>query len=208
MIAALYVEKNGIYANRPDVDVWDVKRDARKYTGPHPVVAHPPCERWGRYWFGGPTAHKLGRRRKLGDDNGCFALALAAVIKWGGVLEHPAASHAWWTFGLPEPLHTGGWVRALGGGWACHVDQGWYGHLAKKPTWLFLAGAEPPSMRWGRSNATMRIDAGFHSTAERREAAAAGRLPKLLTKTARIATPPAFAEILLAMARSAQKVAA
>ena len=97
MIAALYVESNGIYYGRPDVDPWDADRDARKYDGPHPVIAHPPCARWGRYWSGGPSA---SYKRKLGDDGGCFAAALASVRKWGGVLEHPEASHAWTTFGL------------------------------------------------------------------------------------------------------------
>lgn len=52
-IAALYVQRNGIYWNRPDIDAWDEQRDARLYDGPLPVVAHPPCQRWGRYWSGG-----------------------------------------------------------------------------------------------------------------------------------------------------------
>jgi len=29
MIAALFVEKNGCYFGLPDVDPWDIKRDAR-----------------------------------------------------------------------------------------------------------------------------------------------------------------------------------
>jgi hypothetical protein len=66
-------------------------RDARLYAGPYPVVAHPPCERWGRYWGGAPAQFP---RLKLGDDSGCFAAALAAVRKFGGVLEHPEGSHA------------------------------------------------------------------------------------------------------------------
>src|SRR5580704_5568578 len=98
-IAALFVETNGCYFGLPDVDPWDVRRDARTYSGPHPVVAHPPCARWGRYWGGSP---RKPNQYHLGHDEGCFAAALAAVRKWGGVLEHPADSHAWWAFDLPR----------------------------------------------------------------------------------------------------------
>ena len=69
MIAALFVANPGCYIGLPDVDPWDKERDARTYAGPWPVVAHPPCVRWGRYWFGGPSARV---RRQLGDDGGCF----------------------------------------------------------------------------------------------------------------------------------------
>jgi hypothetical protein len=47
MIAALYVETDGAYFGVPGVDPWDEARDARRYAGPHPIVAHPPCQRWG-----------------------------------------------------------------------------------------------------------------------------------------------------------------
>ncbi len=64
VIAALFVETGGAYFSVPGVDPWDEARDARTYAGPHPVVAHPPCERWGRYWHGSPrTAEALGRHR-------------------------------------------------------------------------------------------------------------------------------------------------
>lgn len=45
MIAALFVETNGCYFNQPGIDPWDIKRDACLYAGPHPVIAHPPCQR-------------------------------------------------------------------------------------------------------------------------------------------------------------------
>ena len=91
MIAALYVLKDGPYFGLKDVDPWDEERDARTYPGPHPVVAHPPCKRWGRYWGGAPTTWP---RLTLGDDGGCFKAALGCVKRFGGVLEHPEGSHA------------------------------------------------------------------------------------------------------------------
>jgi hypothetical protein len=140
MVAALYVQTNGVYFGLPNVDPWDSERDARSYAGPHPVVAHPPCERWGRYWSGGPSATW---RREKGADGGCFAAALAAVRQFGGVLEHPEASHAWTAFGLNAPPRTGGWVVAdFHGGWTCCVEQGAYGHRARKATWLYANGVD------------------------------------------------------------------
>jgi len=44
-VAALYVARGGAYWNLPDVDPWDVERDARLYAGPWAVIAHPPCQR-------------------------------------------------------------------------------------------------------------------------------------------------------------------
>lgn len=68
-VAALYVQKNGAYWNLPGVDPWDEERDARLYDGPHPVVAHPPCQRWGKFWAGSPAViAETGIRKKKGDD--------------------------------------------------------------------------------------------------------------------------------------------
>jgi hypothetical protein len=103
MIAALFVLPRGPYTNLPDVEAWDKARDARAYAGPYPVVAHPPCERWGSLWYGGPMRLKLGLPALVkGDDDGCFEAALAAVRHWGGVLEHPKGSSAWGHFGLKK----------------------------------------------------------------------------------------------------------
>jgi len=145
VIAALFVEPAGVYAGLPDVEVWDEARDARLYDGPWPVVAHPPCARWSR--LAGFTEARFGYKR--GEDGGCFEAALAAVRRWGGVLEHPAYSTAWDRYGLPEPLWHGGWTLGLDGGATCYVEQGRYGLPVKKATWLYAHGVELPELRWG-----------------------------------------------------------
>lgn len=202
-VAALYVQRGGVYYGLPDVDPWDEERDARLYAGPWPVVAHPPCARWGRYWFGGPSAKV---RRELGDDGGCFAAALAAVRAWGGVLEHPEASHAWREFGLLAPPRSGGWVAAGDfQGWTCCVEQGHYGHRARKPTWLYACGVSVARLTWGAAPQQRGlIDAGYHSAAERRAARLAGTLRGggRMSKRERAATPLPFRDLLLDMARS------
>ena len=200
VIAALYVLPDGPYAGLPDIDLWDQARDARLYNGPHRVVAHPPCERWGRYWHGGPSARV---RRVKGDDAGCFAAALASVRRFGGVLEHPAASAAWDAFGLKTPARVGGWINAdFEGGWTCCVDQGHYGHRAQKATWLYAVGCEPlPILTWGKSSQTIRLDDGFHSAEERRRAQRTGVCQRL-SRRQRLETPPEFRDLLLLIARS------
>jgi hypothetical protein len=145
MIAALYVKTGGPYFNIEGVDPWDATRDARLYAGPFPVVAHPPCSRWCR--LAGLVEARWGHKR--GEDDGCFKAALEAVRTYGGVLEHPAYSDAWAAFDLPIPSRSGGWQKGFCGGWSCYVEQGRYGHPAKKGTWLYAYGAELSDMRWG-----------------------------------------------------------
>ncbi len=197
MIAALFVLANGPYAGIHGVEVWDVNRDARLYAGPHRVVAHPPCERWGRYWNGGPSARVA---RIKGDDDGCFAAALRSVRQFGGVLEHPAASSAWEAFGLMPPPRAGGWVNAdFEGGWTCWVDQEHYGHRAQKGTWLYAAGVSLPSLKWGKGTSKIRLDEGFHSAEERRRSQRTGVCQRL-SRRQRLETPIAFRDLLLSIA--------
>lgn len=181
MIAALFVQTRGVYAGQPGVDLWDQERDARQYTGPYPVVAHPPCARWGNYWFGSPSSPI---RLKKGDDGGCFISALLAVRTYGGVLEHPRCSHAWAAFGINTPPSEGGWVPAGGrDGWTCCVEQGHYGHPSRKATWLYSVGPEPEPLEWGPS------------TPEN------PRVVEVLSHRQRAATPPRFRDLLLKIAR-------
>ena len=149
MIAALFVEKDGCYFGRPDVDPWDESRDARLYDGPWPVVAHPPCQRWGRYWHG---STRKPHQFKLGDDQGKFASAIASVRRWGGVLEHPSDSHAWEAFGVAKPARGAGWRAADDGyeAFTCYVEQGHYGHVSRKGTWLYARDVILPFLEWSQ----------------------------------------------------------
>lgn len=205
-IAALYVRTNGTYFGLPSVDPWDEKRDARLYAGPHPVVAHPPCQRWGKMWFGQPLAISKGEPKKnLGDDGGCFASALASVRQFGGVLEHPWGSHAWPHFGLEVPLRTGGWISADAWGWTCCIEQGRYGHYARKPTLLYVVRTDLPELLWGIGES--RLDP---IVIERMGLKRAQRLGEVGARgggkdsTQRIGTPVEFRELLLSLARSAK----
>lgn len=196
-IAALFVEISGPYFGLDQVDAWDVERDARKYPGPFPVVAHPPCERWGRYWSGGPSARV---RRQLGDDAGCFHSALTSVRTYGGVLEHPEASHAFKRFGLPIPKWGGGWTDPDAyGGRSCCVAQGHYGHQARKMTWLYAVVSKYPELTWGPSKNGLRLDEGFHSKEERRRAIRTGVCQRL-SKRQRLLTPEPFRDLLIKIA--------
>lgn len=141
-VAALFVQSGGTYSEMDDVDPWDVERDAMKYAGPYPVVAHPPCDRWCM-----PLAvvNQTRYGHKVGDDGGCFEFALAAVRRWGGVLEHPAHTAAFRAFGIPKPTLRG-WQRVLDGGWICEVAQSSYGQPARKMTWLYAFGVPAPTL--------------------------------------------------------------
>jgi len=112
------------------------------------------------------------------------------VRRWGGVLEHPRDSSAWGAFRLTTPVADGSWRRSLiEGGYVCEVDQGHYGHAARKPTWLLYYGdTPPPALRWGPS----RPDA-IGSGARR------GNLESM-SKRERRATPSAFADLLVSLA--------
>jgi hypothetical protein len=205
-VAALFVERDGCYFGLPGVDTWSEDRDARLYAGPFPVVAHPPCQRWGKLWAGQPLwIKRTGERKRKGDDGGCFETALAAVRRWGGIIEHPWGSHAWAHFGLNRPSRKGGWITAdFHGGWTCCVEQGRYGHYARKPTMLLAYHTELPALEWGESEA--RLDP---AVVERMGLKRAKRLGEVGARgggtdsAPRIGTPPAFRDLLLAIARTA-----
>jgi hypothetical protein len=207
-VAALYVETNGAYFNLAGVDPWDEARDARLYSGPHPVVAHPPCQRWGKMWFGQPlTVKRTGVRKKLGDDGGCFAAALGSVRTFGGVIEHPWGSQAWPHFGLNIPERSGGWIMAdFLGGWTCCVEQGAYGHYARKPTLIYAFGTDFPSLRWGYRYANLDPSVVARMGLDRaKRLGEVGARGGGTNSTARIHTPEPFRDLLISLARSVSK---
>lgn len=195
-VAALFVETGGVYASLPGVDVWDEQRDARLYPGPHPVVAHPPCNRWCQL---APLNEKVNGL-KVGDDGGCFKAALHIVRTYGGVLEHPAHSYAWAAFNLPEPPESG-WQRTFCNGWVTRVDQGRYGHRGRKPTWLYAMVSEPPALDWRRASQGARW---WVDTRRQAPLVASERLRRENSS----ATPLEFRDVLLAIARTANTASA
>jgi hypothetical protein len=189
-VAALYVERGGVYWNLPGVDAWDEERDARLYDGPYPVVAHPPCARWGQL----ANVNRARYGTPIGEDGGCFEAALAAVRKWGGVLEHPANSIAWKKFGLPRAFR-GSWSTNLEDqdGLSTEISQVVYGHGARKRTWLYAVGINCPMLNWDDRRGEYVVGAGIHSGE-----CQGRRLPDELAAR----TPLIFRDLLLRMARS------
>lgn len=192
MIAALFVQTDGCYFGLDGVDPWDEPRDARTYAGPHPVVAHPPCQLWtnmARVNF----KRYGGEHNRPGNDGGCFASALRAVRTYGGVLEHPAGSHAWAAHGLLAPS-AGCWTHDAetgGAHYVCEVWQSAYGHKARKRTWLYYVGPTPPELDWRREPGTHQI--GWFD-----------RKKPTLGKREALATPLPFRDLLLGLARTAR----
>jgi hypothetical protein len=115
------------------------------------------------------------------------------------VLEHPAGSKAWPAFGILPPPHTGGWLKVQDG-WTCHVEQGHYGHPARKPTWLYVVSEQPPAeLIWGRAEQRLPMrrlaERGYESA--RRYGVVAN-----MSSKQRQRTPIPFRDLLLSIARN------
>lgn len=188
--AALYVDSRGPYPMLLGVEYcWDKARDARTYTGPWPVVAHPPCQSW--IPFASLNYHRYGgEHNRPGNDGGCFEHALGCVRTYGGVLEHPAGSKAWEHFGLTKPPEWS-WEQVSNIEWVCRVWQSAYGHKARKVTWLLYCGNRAPlEARWEHSKGTHQCG-GFDV-----------KKPVISRRDA-ILTPIPFAQYLISLAERA-----
>jgi hypothetical protein len=194
-IAALFVRRDSIYKTMPGVDAWDEDRDARLWPGGCPVVAHPPCRTWGKL--------KAFAKAPPGERE-LAILAVDLIRRWGGVLEHPAASDLWREITLPAPSAD----PDDHGGWTLECDQFHWGHLARKRTRLYIVGVPRSSMpdvpfREGEPTHCVSSLGGRRMSRDERRARASWK-PEL-GPNRRDVTPPAFAEWLVEVARRTWK---
>lgn len=196
-VAVLFARADSGYKTMPQLDVYDLERDARTYDGPYPVVAHPPCRGWGRLrHFAKPRA----------DERNLARLAVALVREFGGVLEHPAHSTLWAAQRLPQPGQ-----RDAFGGWTMGLQQWQFGHRAEKGTWLYIVGCEPkdtpdlPPLKLGEASHVIAMDKrpGRGLAGERLRKGMPGWRPEV-SKPEREHTPPEFRQWLVELARRCQ----
>lgn len=179
-VAALYVDPRGPYPTL--VREWyDAARDARGYAGSFPVVAHPPCGPWS-----------VMRHLSKETTKDCAPLALEAVRRCGGVLEHPRGSTFFAHAGLPRP----GALPDAFGGMTFEVCQCDWGHPARKRTWLYVVGLAGPMPPAPEAREPTHWASGSRN-------APRGPVPpgiKVCSAEQRRRTPVAFAEWLLELA--------
>lgn len=201
-VAALFVAEKGPYASDKRFDAWHIKRDARKFTGKQPCVCHPRCERFGRMARGSPGHQRF----EIGDDDGDFEFCLGVIRANGGVTEGPEGSHAWRIYKLPIPPRKGWSPPDEFGGRSCRIDQGAYGHPAKKATWLYAVLPFFPELNWKRVWGRPYIGGdGYHGKAERDRAKASSKGVRKMPQVPREwnwRTPDALKDALYEMAAS------
>ena len=198
-VAVLFARRDSGYKAMPQLDVYDIDRDARSYDGPFPVVAHPPCRGWGRLrHFAKPRP----------DERNLARLAVALVREFGGVLEHPSHSTLWAAQRLPQPGQ-----RDAYGGWTMGVQQWQFGHRAETRTWLYLVGCEPkdtpdlPALKLGQASHVIAQDSRPRrgTNGERLRKDMPGWRPEVL-KAEREHTPAEFRVWLVDLARRCKAV--
>jgi hypothetical protein len=128
MISALFVARDSVYKTFPDVDCWDIDRDALNWPGGNPGIFHPPCRLWSKWMRHFSTAPESEKNLALWSVN--------KVRENGGVLEHPACSVLWDEAALPRPGKSDQWGLSIA------IYQQWFGHKAQKATWLYVCGVK------------------------------------------------------------------
>jgi hypothetical protein len=198
LVTVLFTRTDSVYRELEMVDCYDEERDARRFTGSGPVIAHPPCALWG-------PLRAMAKRPKSERD--LAHLAVDTVRLNGGVLEHPRGSTLWAAADLPLPPAARGrrgrkrWLPPpetdQWGGFTIAVDQFRFGHLCHKATWLYVCGLEVvdlPQLPPGRTDEPRHIIASSKSKAD-------GQTKSGVNQKTREGTPRALAEWLVETAR-------
>jgi hypothetical protein len=181
LVAVLFCCDQSSYKLVAGAEVWDKKRDARRYAGKLPVVAHPPCRTWGNL--------RTVATKAPAEENALGPWAIEQVRRCGGVLEHPAGSTLFATCGCG---------KAGDAGWILEVDQWHWGHACAKPTKLYIVGCRPEDIppqpfRAGEPDRCITQGHGIRRGHP--------KFKSRVTQWEREATPPAFARWLIAIAR-------
>lgn len=97
-----------------------------------------------------------------------------------------------------------GWTKSDEfGGWSCAIDQAWFGHYARKASWLYAVGTERPDLIWQEHPQILpqwMIDRyGYEKARKTGQVAMTGGKDK---ERIRNATPYPFADLLIGLARS------
>lgn len=216
-VAALYVDPRGPYPSlaacgcfdrkapghrcsfSDRLECWDEVRDARKYDGPHPIVAHPPCGPWGAL-----------KHLYRGNEHDCGPRAFEQVRAYGGVLEHPAGSKLFAHMGAVTPAD----ATDSFGGRTYELCQCNWEHCARKRTWIYVVRVDQRKVMRALAAARKRDIqpthwvSGFRSTIGRNLYAKNGSaVPpgiKVCSAQQRRRTPPLFAAWLVSLARAAE----
>ena len=90
------------------------------------------------------------------------------------------------------------------GGWTCQVEQGHYGHMARKATWLYAAKVDLPELDWSKGEQRIHPVAleryGYEKARKIGMMAMIGGKDKTRIRNA---TPEPFRDLLLQTARTA-----
>lgn len=174
-LAILCCSPRSFYKTLADVTCYDAKRDVRSFTGEMPVVCHPPCRAWSI--FLSHQAKPPPGEKELGP------LCVDWLRRCGGVLEHPAHSRLWDACHLPPPGQRSGDLFTI------YVERHWFGPSPFiKQTWLCLSRIDPSSLVIPFA---LRPYRDYH------------RAWQLASHSSRSAASPAFANWLVATARTA-----
>lgn len=177
MVPVLFTMPGSVYESL-GCDCYDETRDALTWPGGRPAIYHPPCRLWSiiRRFSTAPA-----------EEKGLALWSMDCVRRWGGVVEHPAKS----TLFRETGCEFGG-RRDRWGGWVLSVDQHWFGHPARKKTWLYVVGVGPREIP---PYPIMTGPVCYQVGGSRRKG-----LPEC-KKSERIATPIEFAKYLIALTK-------